>query len=62
MPDVNAKPPRRLHDLALAETRASIEDEYNQILAERKQHYAEIKAAHPRTPMPTTVDEAWNII
>ena len=32
------------------------------IVAERKQHYAEIAAAHPQTPIPTTLEEARNVI
>ena len=62
MPDIVEKPPRRLHDLALAQSKMSVVDEFDAIVAERKQHYAEIAAKHPRVPVPTTLEEAQNII
>ena len=58
----HAPPSTRLHQLALAESKMSVADQFDAVYAERKQHYAEIAASHPRTPMPTTFEEAQNII
>jgi len=40
----------------------SVAEQFEQVYAEKKAHYAEIAAQHPRTPMPTTFEEAKNII
>ena len=62
MPLFEDKPSHRIHDLRMAQTHMSIQDQFDEIVAERKQHYAEVAAAHPRTPMPTTLAEAERII
>ena len=62
MPLIEDRPQHRVRDLHLAQARVSIQDQFEEIVAERRQHYAEIAAKHPRTPMPTTVEEAERII